>query len=91
MLYIGNQVARNISFDEPDIVSPDDTGTTLYNDVFVSKTLDWFGSETMVYAGINNLFDEEPPIAALELTARNEAANFDQYGRNYVLGARVQF
>jgi len=91
LLYIGNQVARNISFDEPDIVSPDDTGTTLYNDVFVSKTLDWFGSETMVYAGINNLFDEEPPIAALELTARNEAANFDQYGRNYVLGARVQF
>ena len=91
LLYIGNQVTRNLSFNEPDYVSPDGTGTTLYNDLFVSKTLDWFGSETMVYAGINNLFDEEPPIAALDYDSRNEASNYDQYGRNFVLGARVQF
>ncbi len=90
-LFIGNQVSRNLSFDEPDVVTPDDTGMTLYNDLFISKALDWGGSETLVYAGINNVFDETPPIAALELTARNEATNYDQYGRNFVLGAKVRF
>ena len=92
-LYIGNQVARNISFEEPDIVSPSDTGSVVYTDLFISKTFDRNGgdSETMVYAGLNNVFDKEPPIPALGLTARSAAGNYDQMGRNFVLGARLSF
>ncbi len=91
VLYIGNQVARNLSFDEPDFVTPDDTGSTVYTDFFLSKTLDTGAGETYLFAGINNLFDQEPPVVALALTNRNEAANYDQLGRNFVLGARVNF
>ena len=90
-LFLGNQVARNLSFEQEDRISPADTGITFYSDYILSKTFDVGNTQLSAYVGINNFFDEAPPIAALSLARRNEAANYDQLGRNFVIGFTANF
>lgn len=62
-------------------------GSAMYND-FSARY--WFGESFELSAGINNAFDEEPPIAGKFYTAA-AAGGFDQIGRYYWLGLKYRY
>ena len=50
----------------------------------------WLGKHFELSAGVNNLFDEEPPIEGRFYTAA-AAGGFDQIGRFYWVGLKFRY
>jgi len=87
--YLGNQ-----TFDlaEPDdFRDPNDTGSQFYTDMQLRYRLQ---EKTEVYLGINNLFDQAPPLLARVPETRafgDDAVIYDQIGRFFYAGLTVGF
>jgi len=62
-------------------------GSALYNDLSGAY---WFGEHFELSAGINNLFNEKPPIDGKFYTAA-AAGGFDQVGRYFWIGAKLHY
>lgn len=89
--FVGNQSLIDAPFELDDARSPDETGSKLYNDIAVSANLDVFNGTTVrVFAGINNIFDVEPP-ALSAIGQLSSGGLYDQVGRTVVLGGSVRF
>ncbi|MEJ1963387.1 MAG: TonB-dependent receptor [Gammaproteobacteria bacterium] len=65
--------------------------SAFYANLFGTLDIPGFGADTVqVFAAINNLFDKDPPFAP-EGQYPTNPTYFDQIGRTYRLGLRVQF
>jgi iron complex outermembrane receptor protein len=64
-----------------------DYGSVMYNDISARY---WFGEHFELSAGINNVFDEEPPIAGKFYT-HAARGGFDQIGRYYWIGLKFRY
>ncbi len=62
-------------------------GSAVYNDLSARY---WFGDKFEISAGINNLFDEKPPIAGKFFTDA-AVGGFDQIGRYYWVGLKYRY
>lgn len=60
-------------------------------DFFGSYSLDVFNGKTTVSAGINNLFDQDPPIIYTGFLADSDASTYDYTGRYFYLRIGHQF
>ncbi|MDB5454338.1 MAG: TonB-dependent receptor, partial [Caulobacteraceae bacterium] len=60
----------------------------VYNDLFASYAL---SEGTRVYAGVNNLFDQDPPFSAVTFQGTGRGALFDNIGRYFFVGADARF
>ena len=59
-----------------------------YHDVILHWRLDTMGGQTELYAGVNNLFDEEPPLGLIQGDGGDAAYDL---GRYVFGGVRVRF
>ncbi len=84
--------SQDFDLAEPgEVRSPNDTGTQWYTDLQVRYG---FSDKVELYGGINNAFDREPPDLALVPETRafgDDAIIFDQLGRYFYAGLRVDF
>lgn len=77
--------------EEREVRSPNNTGAIWYTDM---QTRYVINNSLEVYAGINNLFNEQPPALALVPETRafgNDAVVFDQIGRYFYTGFKYSF
>jgi outer membrane receptor protein involved in Fe transport len=93
--YIGSGTRH---FREIEGVDIDDNtvDSAFYTNLRLGYDFDTRGGGVEIFANIENLFDEDPPIATNDLSFFSGAAHtnirlFDRLGRRYTLGARFQF
>ena len=76
----------------PEQLSDEDNniGAVVYVDVSGRYKL---RDELELYAGINNLFDNSPPVAPLDFISPQvtNPAHYDIVGRSFYMGVRAQF
>ena len=59
-----------------------------YVDVYGSYD---FSEGKLVYAGIDNLFNEEPPLSVDGFNDNTDVRTFDTIGRYYYIGVKAEF
>ncbi|WP_188873307.1 TonB-dependent receptor [Iodidimonas muriae] len=77
--------------ENPDFRDPNSTGSEWYTDLQIRYRL---LEQTEIYVGVDNLFDNAPPILARVPETRsfgNDAVVYDQIGRFFYAGVTVQF
>lgn len=60
----------------------------LYNDVYASYDVT---DDLRFYAGVNNVFDVDPPFSAVTFQGTGRGALYDNIGRYFFVGANVKF
>lgn len=81
--YIDSQTHDDIGQDTPGFLVNAKVSSVIYNDLFISKEFGDKGSN--VYIGINNIFDEDPPIYDSNTDAPR-AGQYDHLGQSLVAG-----
>ena len=87
--YLQSQILYNrseISPTVPEEVFFDETGDVFYHDVQVRKA---FSDGLEVYAGVDNLFDQEPPASLSG--GGSGSAIYDALGRKFYVGLNARF
>lgn len=85
----------DVTFGPEDLSKKDNSiGAVVYVDMSVKYKLEnLFGSNTEIYAGVDNLFDRTPPVAPIDFIS-NSATNasiYDVIGRKLYVGVRARF
>lgn len=65
-----------------------DVKSRLYNDLYASVEV---ARNFRLYAGINNLFDVDPPFGALTYQGTGRGALYDNIGRYFFIGVNTKF
>ena len=84
----------DVTFDGEDL-SPKDNkiGSVTYVDLSIKYKLDSVGTGAEIYAGVDNLFDRDPPVVPADFIV-NSATNpaiYDVVGRKFYVGVRASF
>ncbi len=88
--FIGHSLRynRDPQRDGAESISPATVEANWYHDVILHWRLDTMGGQTELYAGVNNLFDEEPPLGLIQGDGGDAAYDL---GRYVFGGVRVRF
>jgi outer membrane receptor protein involved in Fe transport len=87
--YIGSVKRYQVGTDICEDTSPCEADSTIVHDLNVRYFLPSDDTTIELYAGINNVFDEEPPRGLLGTEA--DEAVYSAIGRNYFVGVRSSF
>jgi len=68
--------------------SDNDVKAEFYNDLYVNFALD---KRFELYAGVNNLFDVDPPFSAVTFQGTGRGSLYDNIGRYFFVGATARF
>jgi iron complex outermembrane receptor protein len=77
----------------PEDIDDNDVGSQIYVDLTVNYRFEATGSDIELYAGVNNLFDNDPPVVPSDFVV-TQATNvnlYDTIGRYFFVGARAKF
>jgi len=80
--------SRDPQRDGAEAISPSTVEPVWYHDVIGRWRLDSFGGQTELYAGVNNVFDEEPPLGIIQGNGNDASYSLGRYAFG---GIRVRF
>jgi iron complex outermembrane recepter protein len=78
----------------PNLLADNTVGAQWYTDFTIRRRLDGWGGKLQLFATVNNVFGNEPPIVPTSPYGTFRATNFslyDVYGRYMTVGARLGF